>query len=135
MDLYGILNSRKRAVIALAHSLVFLAIAVAGLHGAPKSGVLYPERAFTAPRIAILCVYLIVTSVLAVLARYSRCVKERAYFAFCTASAGVGVLRALFGDPVPYVGPIARVLLLGTAVAIGFSILNAHSQAEAVPEN
>src|ERR1700761_2367530 len=103
MDSYGILNSRKRAVIALAHSLVFLAIAVIGLHGAPKTGLLYPEPAFTRAKIAILSVYLIVTSVLGILARYSRCSKERAYFAFCTASAGVGVLRALFGDPVPFV--------------------------------
>ncbi|ABF42910.1 hypothetical protein Acid345_3910 [Candidatus Koribacter versatilis Ellin345] len=128
METYGILNNRKRAIIALVHSFVFLGIAMIRLASAPKAGLLLPQRAFTAGNIAVFCVYFIVTSVLLILTGYSRCLRERAYFAFCSASASVGLLRAVVGDPVSHVGPIARVLLLGTAVVIGFAILSAHSQ-------
>lgn len=135
MEIYGILNNRKRAIIALVHSIVFLGIAIIGLQSAPKNGLLLPQRAFTAGNIAIFCVYLIVTSVLLILTGYSRCFRERSYFAFCSASAGIGFLRAIFGDPIPHLGPIVRVLLLGTAVCIGFLILSVHSQPDAVPGN
>lgn len=128
MDSFAILTNRKRAIIALVHSVVFLLIAIAGLASRPKTGLFYPQRAFSAGNIAIFCVYLIVSSVLLILTRYSRCAKECAYFAFCSASASVGLLRALFGDPVPHAGPFARVLLLATAVWVGFSILSVHSQ-------
>ncbi len=132
---YGILNSRKRAIIALIHSIVFLAIATIGLQASPKTGLLTAQGVFFSPgRIAIFFVYLIVTSVLLILIRYSRCRQERMYFAFCSASAGVGLFRALFGDPVPHAGPVARVLLLGIAVFLGFAVLVSHSQPEAVPE-
>lgn len=129
MDSYGILNSRKRAIIALVHSVVFLAIAGIGLSATPKSGLLYPEWHPSAGNIAIFCVYLIVSGVLWTLTAYSRCVRERLYFGLCSASASIGLLRALLGDPVAHVGPIARVLLLGTAVIVGFSITNYHGEA------
>jgi hypothetical protein len=132
MEPCAILTTRKRAIIALVHSVVFLIIACFGLGSRPKNGLLYPQQAFTAGNIAIFCVYVIVSSVLLILTRYSGGIKERAYFAFCSASASVGLLRALFGDPVAHVGPVARVLLLATAVAIGFSILNADSQPEVI---
>ena len=128
MESYGILNNRKRVIIALIHSFVFLGIAIVGLHSAPKAGLLYPAKAFSAGNFAVFCVYLIVSSVLGILVRYSRGMKERAYFAFCTASASVGLLRAVVGDPVPHVGPIARVLLLTTAVFFGFALLSDFSQ-------
>lgn len=132
---YGILNSRKRAIIALVHSIVFLAIAMAGLYSPPKTGLFTASGlAFTPGKAAIFFVYLIVTSILLILVRYSRCRHERMYFAFCSSSAGVGLLRALFGDPVPHVGPMARVLLLSVAVVVGFAILQVHSQTEPLPE-
>lgn len=133
---YGILNNRKRAIIALVHSIVFLAIAMMGLQSPPKTGLFTGQGTlFTPGRVAIFFVYLIVTSVLLILIRYSRCRHERAYFAFCSASAGVGLLRALFGDPIPHVGAVARVLLLGVAVIVGFAILQVHSQPQAIPES
>ncbi len=135
MESYGILNSRKRAIIALVHSFVFMGIAMMGLASAPKRGLLFPHRAITGGNIALFCVYFIVTSVLLILTRYSRCSRERVYFAFCSASASVGLLRAVVGDPVPHVGQVARVLLLGTAVVVGFGILAAHSQPTTVAEN
>jgi hypothetical protein len=127
MESYGILTNRKRAIIALVHSVVFLGIAAIGLTARPKVGLLYPQHAFSAGNVAVFCVYLIVSSVLLILTGYSRSAKERIYFAFCSASASVGLLRALFGDPIAHAGPIARVLLLGTAVVIGFAILASHS--------
>ena len=130
MESYGILTNRKRAIIALVHSIVFLGIATIGLTARPKTGLLYPQHAFSAGNIAIFCVYLIVSSVLVILTRYSRGAKERAYFAFCSASASVGLLRALFGDPIAHAGPIARVMLLATAVVIGFAILASHSETQ-----
>ncbi len=133
---FGILNNRKRAIIALVHSVVFLAIAMIGLQSPPRTGLFTAQGPqFTPGKIAIFFVYLIVTSVLLILTRYARCAQERAYFAFCSSSAGVGLLRALFGDPIAHVGPVARVLLLGIAVVVGFAILTAHSQPEAVSEN
>jgi hypothetical protein len=134
METYGILNNRKRAIIALVHTFVFLGIAMMGLSSRPKKGLLYPQHAFTAGNISIFCVYLIVTSVLLTLARYSRCTRERIYFAFCSGSAAVGLLRAIVGDPVAHVGPVARVALLTTAAVVGFGIFAAHSST-AVPEN
>ena len=133
MEPCAILTTRKRAIIALAHSVVFLIIACFGLTSHPKDGLLYPRQAFTAGNIAIFCVYLIVSGVLLTLTRYSRGGRERAYFALCSASASVGLLRATFGDPIAHAGPFARVLFLATAVILGFGILNAHSQPEAVP--
>lgn len=134
MESYAILTNRKRAIIALVHSIVFLGIALIGLPSRPKAGLLYPHQVFSAGNLAIFCVYLIVTGVLSILTRYSRCLRERAYFAFCSASAGIGLVRAVFGDPIAHVGPIARVLLLGTAVMIGFAILSFHSQPTPTPE-
>ena len=132
MEIYGILNNRKRAIIALVHSVVFLGIAMMGLSSTPKAGLLYPARAFTAGNFAIFGVYLIVSSVLWILTAYSRCARERMYFAFCSCSASVGLARAIVGDPVAHVGPVARVLLLGTAVVIGFSIMSYHGDGAVV---
>jgi hypothetical protein len=134
MEPYGVLTNRKRVIIALVHSVVFLGIALMGLPAHPKAGLLYPHHAFSAGNIAIFGVYLMVTSVLSLLTRYGQCLRERTYFALCSASAAVGLLRALFGDPVPHLGPVARVLLLSTAVAFGFAILSIHSQPASSPE-
>ncbi len=136
MERYGILNNRKRAIIALVHSVVFLVIAMVGLQSPPKTGLFTAQgRMFTGGRVAIFCVYLIVTSVLLILTVYSLCMRERLYFGFCSSSAAVGLLRALFGDPVPHLGPVARVVLLGTAVMIGFAILSFHTQPQRIAEN
>jgi hypothetical protein len=134
METYSILINRKRAIIALVHSVFFLIIAAIGLQSRPKAGLIYPQHLFSAGNIATFCVYLIVTSVLVALTINSRCARERAYFAFCSASAGIGLLRALFGDPVAHVGPVARVAFLTTAVIIGSAILTAHSAPPALSD-
>jgi hypothetical protein len=128
MENYGILNNRKRAILALVHSVVFLGIAMMGLASAPKAGLLYPSRAFTAGNFSIFAVYAIVSGVLWILTAYTRCARERMYFALCSSSASVGLVRAIIGDPVAHVGPVLRVVLLGTAVALGFSIMGYHGE-------
>jgi hypothetical protein len=124
-DRFAIINNRKRAIIALVHSVFFLGVAVVQLtvsHAAPFS--IRSEKAVAGT--ILLGIYLIVTTVLLVLLRFSRCARERLYFAFCAASAGFGLVRILLGDPVLHAN-LARVLLLLCAVLIGGGILRAHS--------
>jgi len=125
MDRFAILNNRKRAIIALIHSVFFLAVAGVQLaisHAEPFS--LRGER--VTGGIVLLTIYVIVTTVLVVLLRFSRCTQERLYFAFCAASAGFGLLRIWLGDPVLHAN-VLRVLLLFCAVIVGTAILRSHS--------
>ncbi|MFZ0314022.1 MAG: hypothetical protein WAL85_15045, partial [Candidatus Korobacteraceae bacterium] len=82
--------------------------------------------------IILLTIYVIVTTVLLILLRFSRCAKERLYFAFCAASAGFGLVRILMGDPVLHAN-VLRVLLLFCAVIIGTGILRSHATPAAAP--
>jgi len=129
MELFAIINNRKRAIIALIHSVFFLGVAAVQLaisHALPFS--LHGERA-TAGKV-LLGIYEIVTTVLLVLLRFSRCTRERLYFAFCAASAGFGLVRIVMGDPVLHAN-VLRVLLLFCAVIVGTGILRSHSAAAA----
>lgn len=125
MDRFAIINNRKRAIIALIHSVFFLGVAglqLAISHAAPFS--LRGEK--VAAGIVLLTIYVIVTVVLLILLRFSHCAKEKLYFAFCAASAGFGLLRILLGDPVLHAN-VLRVLLLSCAVFVGSGILRTHS--------
>ena len=122
---FAIINNRKRAIIALVHSVFFLGVAavqLASSHAAPYS--LRSEKAVAGS--ILLGIYVIVTTVLLILLRYSRSTKERLYCAFCAASAAFGLVRILLGDPVLHAN-ILRVLLLSCAVVIGTGILRMHS--------
>jgi len=125
MDRFAIINNRKRAIIALIHSVFFLGVAGVQLaisHAAPFSR----RGEKVAGGIVLLTIYVIVTTVLLVLLRFSRCTKERLYFAFCAASASFGLVRIWFGDPALHAN-VLRVLLLFCAVVIGTGILRTHS--------
>jgi len=130
MNPYGILNSRKRAIIALVHTIVFGLLALYQLlvkqHPA---GLLFATRGTRGGPIALTTIYLIVTAVLLILLRYSRCAMERIYFSFVSTSAGVGLLRAIAGDPTAYAELAARVTLLCCAIVTGMLIVRAHTQA------
>ena len=120
---FAIINNRKRAIIALIHSVFFLGVAGVQLaisHAEPFSG--------RTAGIVLLVIYVVVTTVLLILLRYSRCTRERLYFAFCAASAAFGLVRILLGDPVLHAN-VLRVLLLFCAVVIGTGILRTHSAA------
>jgi hypothetical protein len=79
--------------------------------------------------IALTTIYLIVTAVLLILLRYSRCSMERVYFGFCSTSAAIGLLRSLFGDPTASAELGARVMLLSCAVITGTLIMRNHARA------
>jgi hypothetical protein len=124
---FGILNSRKRAVIALIHSFFFLGIAVHGF-ASPKAGILVPGLVATAD-IVLIAIYLTVASILAWLVTISKCARERVYFVLCTGSATFGLLRTVFGDSVFPAAQYLRVILLTSAVGVGTWILRSFSRA------
>jgi len=125
MNKFAILTNRKRAVIALVHSIVFLGIA---LHGfvEHKAGIL-GGRAPASDYILVM-IYLTVTSILAWLVGISRCVQERVYFALCAGSATSGLLRMIFGDAAFPIAQYLRVLMLTSAVLVGFLIYRFFSR-------
>jgi len=127
MDRFAIITNRKRAIIALVHSVFFLG--VAGIQLAISHAAAFSVRGEKVIGGAILlAIYVIVTTVLLVLLRFSHCAKEKLYFAFCAASAAFGLVRILLGDPVLHAN-VWRVLLLFCAVIIGTGILRTHSEA------
>ena len=126
MRSFSILTNRKRAIIALVHTVIFLCVAAlqTALSHA-KAFSLHGDRVVGG--IVLLTVYVIVTTVLLVLLRYATHSSERLYFALCATSAAFGLVRVLLGDPVLHAG-VLRVCLLSCAVIVGAMILRAHSR-------
>ncbi len=131
MNKFAILNSRKRAVIALAHSLVFLGIALHGFISPRTAAVFHGPGAMAG--VILVSIYLIVSSVLAWLVSISRCAVERLYFALCASSATFGLLRIIFGDAGLPAAQYMRVTMLTSAVIVGTWILRSYSRP--VPED
>jgi hypothetical protein len=125
MNDFGVLTNRKRALIALIHSIVFLGIAFHGF-ASPKTGLVH--RSGAAGDFTLIAIYLIVASILAWLVSISRGPLECAYFALCTISATSGLLRTIFGDDVVPPAQYLRVLMLSSAVVIGILIVRSHSR-------
>ena len=117
MNDFGILNNRKRALIALIHSVVFLGIAMHGF-ASPKAGVL-PRGSGGTGDFVLIGIYVTVASILAWLVSLAQCMKERAYFALCASSATFGLLRTIFGDAALPAAQYLRVLMLTSAVVVG----------------
>jgi hypothetical protein len=132
MNSFRILNSRKRALIALVHSVFFGLLALYQLlsnyHPAPLIGA--TSGHFVGPA-TLTTIYFIVTIVLFVLVLASRGALEKLYFAFCATSAGVGLFRVVVGDPTIYTGNFIRVLMLACGVFTGTLILRVHAEAQA----
>jgi hypothetical protein len=126
MNDFGVLTNRKRALIALLHSLVFLGIAMHGF-ASPKAGILLPGLVATADLILI-GIYLTVASILAWLVSVARCAKERVYFVLCAGSATFGLLRTIFGDADLPVAQYLRVITLTAAVIVGSWIFRSFSR-------
>jgi hypothetical protein len=126
MHTFSILTNRKRSIIALVHTVIFLCITA-------LQTALSHARAFSlhgdkvAGGIALLSIYIIVTTVLLVLLRYASNTSERLYFALCATSATFGLVRVLLGDPALHAG-VLRVCLLSCAVIVGATILRTHSR-------
>lgn len=125
MNSFAILNSRKRAIIALIHTVVFLCVAAlqtALSHASAFS--LHGDKVVGG--IVLLTIYTIVTTVLLILLRMAGHATERLYFALCATSAAFGLVRVLLGDPALHAG-VLRVFLLSCATVVGFVILRTHS--------
>jgi len=125
MNDFGVLNSRKRALIALIHSLVFWGIAVHGF-ASPKAGILHGSG--VTGDFILIAIYLVVASILAWLVSLSRCLWERVYFALCASSATFGLLRTIFGDGTLPAAQYLRVVMLSSAVAVGVLIVRVLSR-------
>ena len=126
---YAILNSRKRAIIALVHTIFFMLLATWQAMAAPRTASLMWHR--NAGVIAGGIVYGIVTSVLVWLLSISAPVRERMYFGLCAASAATAMVRMIVGEVNVPGGGIARVVMLGCAAIVGVAILREHATAEA----
>jgi len=125
MNSFAILNSRKRAIIALTHTIVFLCVAAlqtALSHASAFS--LHGDKVVGG--IVLLAIYTVVTTVLLILLRMASLTTERLYFALCATSAAFGLLRVLLGDPALHAG-FLRVFLLSCATVVGLIILRCHS--------
>jgi len=122
MRRYVILSNRKRAIIALVHTVAFLLLAVytgmllvRPLHrGSPLAGWILAGA------------YVVITGVLMVLAAVGGNVMERLYFGLCTTSAGFGLIRQVLGDASVPAAVYVRVVLLACAVVMGTVILREH---------
>ena len=119
---YVVLTNRKRAVVALAHSVVFLALATYGLKGSVR-----PLHWTSPPSLwAVPAIYLVVSSVLIVLTALAGTVSERLYFGFCATSATFGLARQIAGDPHLHGAVYVRVAMLACAVLTGLWILRGY---------
>ena len=130
MNDFGVLTNRKRALIALIHSFVFLGIASHGFLS-PKSGI-FGGRGATGDFVLI-GIYLTVASILAWLVSVARGAREKIYFALCATSATFGLLRVIFGDTSLPAAQYMRVIMLSSAVIVGAWIY--RSFARPVAEN
>lgn len=128
MDGFSILTNRKRAVVALVHSIVFLLIAVRQMVAAtPAAGVLLPSKVPSGTW-ALCGIFAIVSAILLWLLVISCGWMEKGYFAFCTLSATSGLLRTAAGDQAFHAGIYIRVIMLVSAVLVGLLIVRAHSR-------
>jgi hypothetical protein len=125
---FAILTNRKRALIALAHSLVFLLIAVRQMIAArPATGIWVPSM--VSGGTWILCMILaLVSAILLWLLIISGGWMEKIYFGFCTISATSGLLRTALGDQGFHAGLYVRVIMLVSAALMGLMIVRVHSE-------
>jgi hypothetical protein len=130
MNSFAILNSRKRAITALIHTIVFLCVAALQTAPSHTSGFsLHGNKVVGG--IVLLAISTIVTTVLLVLLRMASHAAERLYFALCATSAVFGLLRVLLGDPALHAG-VLRVFLLSCATLVALIIMRTHSRGLAI---
>jgi hypothetical protein len=129
MDEFSILTNRKRALVALVHSIVFLVIAFCQMVLArPAAGISLASPASNARGTWLMCgIFTAVSAILILLLIVSRGWIEKLYFGLCSVSACSGLLRTAAGDSIFHVGLYIRVIMLMLAVGVGFIIVRAHS--------
>jgi hypothetical protein len=125
---FSILTNRKRAMVALVHSVVFLMIAIRQMIAArPAAGIWVASTVSRGTW--ILCgIFAIVSAILLWLLVISRGWLEKFYFGLCTVSASSGLLRTAAGDQAFHAGLYIRVVMLVSAVLVGLLIVRLHSE-------
>lgn len=127
MGEFSILTNRKRAMVALVHSVVFLLIATRQMIAANPAAGIWVASVSTGTW--VLCgIFAIVSSILLWLFLISRGWMEKFYFGLCTVSATSGFLRTAFGDQAFHAGLYIRVVMLVSAVLVGLLIVRAHTR-------
>jgi hypothetical protein len=120
---YFVITNKKRAIVALAHSLVFLGLAIAMYK--PPNAIGFATTTSTIMTV----VYFIVTSILLWLALASKAPNEKLYFGLCATSAGFGLLRMVVASPLLAIAAVyVRVSMLGMAVVVGIGLLRSHAR-------
>lgn len=127
MNELAILTNRKRAIIALVHSVVFLLLATWQMMGGNPALGVFAVAHVSAGTWAVTAIYVVVSSILLWLFGISRGWIEKLYFGFCTISATSGLIRTLLGDQRFHSGRPLRVAMLMSAVIVGLVILRLQS--------
>ncbi|MGO9405091.1 MAG: hypothetical protein ACLPVW_16635 [Terriglobales bacterium] len=127
---FSILTNRKRAIVALVHSVVFLLIAVRQMVAAnPVAGIWVVSTVSRGTW--ILCgIFTVVSAILLWLLVISGGWMEKIYFGLCTVSASSGLVRTAAGDQAFHAGLYIRVVMLASAVLVGMLIVRTHSRAD-----
>jgi hypothetical protein len=127
---FSILTNRKRAIVALAHSVVFLLVAVRQMVAANPVAGIWIASAVSCGTWILCGIFAIVSAILLWLFVISRGWMEKFYFGFCTISATSGLLRTAAGDQAFHAGLYVRVVMLVSAVLVGLLIVRMHSRVE-----
>jgi hypothetical protein len=126
---FSILTNRRRAVVALVHSVVFLLIAVRQMVAANPAAGIWAASTVSRGTWTLCGIFTIVSAILLWLLLISRGWMERIYFGFCTISASSGLIRTAAGDHAFHAGLYIRVVMLVSAVLVGLLIVREHSRA------
>ena len=127
---FSILTNRKRAVVALVHSVVFLLIAVRQMFAANPAAGIWVASTVSRGTWMLCGIFVVVSSILLWLLVISRGWMERFYFGFCTISASSGLVRTAAGDRAFHAGLYIRVAMLVSAVLVGLLIVRMHSRVD-----
>ncbi|HLM82221.1 MAG TPA: hypothetical protein VK302_16580 [Terriglobales bacterium] len=125
---FSILTNRKRAIVALVHSVVFLLIAVRQMVAAQPSTGIWVASTVSRGTWILCGIFAIVSAILFWLLVISRGWMEKFYFGFCTISASSGLVRTAAGDQTFHAGLYIRVVMLVSAVLVGLLIVRMHSR-------
>jgi len=128
MSGFSILTNRRRAVVALVHSVVFLLIAVRQMMAANPAAGIWASSTVSRGTWILCGIFAIVSSILLWLLLISRGWMEKFYFGFCTVSATSGLVRTAAGDQAFHAGLYIRVVMLVSAVLVGLLIVRLHSR-------
>ncbi|MBZ5613351.1 MAG: hypothetical protein LAO23_05020 [Acidobacteriia bacterium] len=125
---FSILTNRKRAIVALVHSVVFLMIAVRQMIAVQPAAGLWVASTVSRGTWILCGIFALVSVILLWLFVISCGWMEKFYFGLCTVSAASGLLRTAAGDQAFHAGLYLRVVMLVSAILVGLLIVREHSR-------